>query len=291
MYVILGVDTASFYDTTVMKNFGLAFPFAIDSDGDMVFTYTSQGQLWQLQPGQAQNEIGFAIGNKLAPALGGTFNPASSYVSVHRNGTDSALFISNGQSSLAHYNANLESWSTLYSLAGNGGIKCIRSIETSAGVWSFMAGRNNNSGYLLTRNLGVFGDDGNQAYAAFATIGTIRFSNPGEPLFSLGGIAFERTPVGTEIGLSILLNDVSGSFTTLPTTAYVPEPSTWSAPVGEPGAPSTGVIAWRADANTAQQQLPTVIRHMQVKVTFPSTDTVKNEIIGLCIFPETTDVG
>jgi hypothetical protein len=82
----------------------------------------------------------------------------------------------------------------------------------------------------------------------------------------------EVSPVGTYPTIAVLLNEVSGSFTTLPN------------PVADPPllVASTTVLMKRHDLKAAQTPLPQDIRHMQVKVSWIA-ENFKNEFLGLGI--------
>jgi hypothetical protein len=155
-------------------------------------------------------------------------------------------------------------------------VKALKSIETAPGTFTLMAGRSVNNGFLLSRNLTTFTDDNAQTYSAFTTIGSIRLSQPGEPLVPIGSICYERMPVGTDFTVSVLLNDISGTFVPLP--QQVVEPTELSS------IPSTGVIAWRLYLSGAAAPLPSVVRHLQMKVAM-AQEAAKNELLGIAIAP------
>lgn len=268
LYAILGVDTLSFYSTSVMQNFGILSPNAVAADGDQLYVYTTGKQLFSLAPGTAQQEIGYDIGDQLAA----NFNPANVYLTSHRNGSDAGLFISDGSTNVARYSFNTSTWSALYQLAGSGGVNCLKSIEVTAGNYALLAGRNGNAGYILYRNLTTFTDDSASLYSWNAIVGSIRLSQPGEDLAAVDSILYERMPVGSDPTVSVLVNDISGTFSTLP--AATPEPPQLNA--------STGVIAKRLDMTASGA--PTIVRHLQLKFAFPA-EAFKNELLGLAIAP------
>ncbi len=272
LYVVLGVDTTSFYPATLMPNFGVLSPNCVDTDGGAIYVYTNKRQLFTLTPNAQPEETGYDVGNILLS----TFNPATSYLTVHRSGTDAGIFLSDGSSNLFYYSLNTDCWSPLYSVAGSGGVKAIKSVETTAGNFNLMLGRASNNGFLLSRNLTTFTDDNTQNYTGFATIGSVRLSQPGEKLAELGAVCYERMGIGSDFSISVLTNDISGTFVNLPNP--VPEPPQLSA------IPSTGVVAWRHNLASAQQPLPQLIRHIQVKITLP-TEAVKNELLGVALAP------
>jgi hypothetical protein len=86
----------------------------------------------------------------------------------------------------------------------------------------------------------------------------------------------EVMPVGTYPTVSVLLNEISGSFTTLPN------------PVSDPTAyagtsfASTTVVTKRHYLKAAATPLAQQVRHLQIKVSF-GTENFRNELLGLAI--------
>jgi hypothetical protein len=262
VYVIRGTDSRSFYSSVWFKNFGVRSQNCIAQDGDLLHIYTSKSQLFEIS--DSLDEIGFAIGDKLIAG----FSPVNSYVALHRAGSDSGLFISNGTDSIYRYSIASKSWSLLSQPVG--GVKALGSIETTVGTWSLLAGRAVVSDYILARDLTVFQDAGT-SYSAYATIGSLVLAPLGKTA-RLELILIERMPVGTDATVSVSLNEISGSFTALP---Y---------PVAEPPklVNSTTVIAKRHQLKQGTTPLPQQLRHLKIKVAF-ATEAFKNELLGIAI--------
>jgi hypothetical protein len=261
-----------------MQNFGCLSPNGVDADGDRVLIYTGKQQLFEIAPGEQQQEIGFAIGDKLLAGYSAT----ASYVTIHRSGTDTGVFMSDGVGNVFFYSLNNNAWSPQYQIAGAGGVKALKSIETSPGNYTLMAGRNANGGYLLGRNLSTFSDDNGSTYSGFGTVGSIRLAQLGDKLTEVAAIAYERMPAGSDFTVSVLINDLGTNFVTIPQTTRWPYELTAIAP--DLGAPSTNVVAWRHDLTGAQVQQPDVVTHMQVKISM-ANEAAKNELLGFAIMP------
>jgi hypothetical protein len=267
-YIIRGLDSGSFFPQLWLSNFGVLNANCITRDADRILVYTANRQLFSI--GSELEDIGYAVSNLLTA----NFNPANSYIVAHRNGSDAGLFVSNGSTSLLRYSLSSDSWSTTCQPVGSGGVGAIGSFETLAGTYTLFAGRASGSGFILSRDLTAFQDDGT-SFTAYATIGSLLLAPPGTHLF-VDSVLLERMPLGTDLTVSVLMNEVSGTFTALPSP--VPEPPELPA--------TTSVIAWRHYLKSAGTMLPQFARHMQVKVSFP-TEAFANEVLGLAIMPTT----
>lgn len=265
-YVILGTDTADFYSQLWQKNFGVQSQNCVAQDGDLLFIYTSKSQLFQI--GSSMDEIGFPVGDQLLT----TYNPATSILSLHRNGTDVGLFISDGSANLKKYNLNFNAWSPTAQPVG--GIGAIASIETSTASYNLLMGRPTASGYILKRDTSLYTDDGT-TYTANAIIGTLTLAPPGQ-LATIGSVQVEAMPVGTYPTVSVLLNEISGSFIPLPNPANDPPQYDGTAFA------STTVWSKRHYLKSAAKPLPTQIKHLQIKVSF-AAENAKGELLGVSI--------
>jgi hypothetical protein len=263
MSVVLGGPaTTTFWVQPLLKNFGVLSPNCVAQEGDDIVVYTSQSQLFAISPA-GKNELGFNV----APTLSANFNPSSSYLAIHRNGQDQGLFISDGSSKILRYNMNSESWDTLASPVN--GFGPIASIDTALGTRSLVSVASN---FIVARDTSTFADSGS-AYSAFATVGSVVLSEPGEQVAIVKSLLVTRSTTGTGLTVAVLPNEISGSFTTIPFQAADPY---------ELVASST-INMSRYDWKGAASALPQLVKHLQVKVTFPNTDTVKNEIYTLGI--------
>jgi hypothetical protein len=127
---------SSFWSQPWQRNFGVASQNAIAQDGDHLFIYTSKRQLFEVGGGSLE-EVGHPIGDKLKA----NFPAPSSYVTIHRDGADCGLFISNGTDSIYKYSFNFTAWSPVAQPSGSGGVLAIGSVETSAATYTLLMGR------------------------------------------------------------------------------------------------------------------------------------------------------
>jgi hypothetical protein len=264
-YLILGQDSTSFYSMAWQQNYGVKTQDCVSQDGDTVNIFTSKRQLFSISLASGISEIGFNIEDKLL-----NFNPTASSIAMHRAGPDLGLFISDGSTNIYRFNTAMGSWSPVCQVVNGAGV--IKSIETSTGNWTLLTGRTAGSGYILGRSVSTFSDDSN-TYDAYGTVGCIVLSPPGE-VATVSGIVLERTSAGTDPTLSILLNEVSGTFVALPYP--VQDPPLLTA--------STSIVMKRFYLKSAATPLAQQARFAQIKVDF-STQTVKNEIYGLGVMP------
>lgn len=262
LYIILGTDLASFYPKKWQSNFGVQNQNCVTQDGDLVFVFTSRGQLFELS---GPEEIGFPIRSRLA-----AMNPANVYLALHRSGDDEGLFISDGSANIYRYSLAMQCWSTKAQPVG--GVKALGSIETSNAVWTLLAGRTAGSGYILARNPSNFQDDGS-SYAWNVEIGAL----VGAPLghvASMESVLIEATTAGTYPTVAIRLNEISGNYVTLPNP--VPDP---------PKMPQSSTLHMKRHYTTAATTplAVTQVRFVFVKISSAATEAVKNEITGLGI--------
>jgi hypothetical protein len=264
IFIIYGSDTLTFASKKWMDNFGIKNANCVAQDGDLLYVYTSRRQLYEI--GGNLEEVGFGIGDLLKTS----FDPSTTSLALHRNGSDAGLFISNGSTDIYKYNIAFRCWSPVGRPVG--GIGTLASIETSAGTWTLLGGRTAGSGYILGRDTTSFTDDGG-TYTAYATIGSLVLANPGN-VMTIDSVLVERMPVGTSHTLGVLLNEISGTFVSLPVTA----PDPWQIPA------ASSITSTRHDLKQAPQPLYQGIRHLQIKISFAS-EAAKSEILGLALKP------
>lgn len=266
MYIVYGQDASSFTVPQLQQqNYGVANQNNVTQDGDLIFLFTNKAQLFQLQIGTAVEEIGFSIA-----AFLGAMNPANLYLSVHRSGQDEGLFVSDGSTNLWRYSIAMSCWSPVFQPVG--GCSAIGSIEVSTGNWRLLMGRDVVSGYILDRDPNTFSDDGT-SFTAFFTVGSLVVSPAGKTA-TVNNILTQVMPVGTYPTVSVLINEVSGTFTALPNPTG--DPSEYSGTTLE----SKTVLMKRHALKSAQKPLATHVEHLQVKISIPAEATA-NELLAL----------
>lgn len=283
--ILGGPETTTFYPEKVFDNFGCLNPNCLRMDMGVIYVYTSQKQVFQVQ-GTNQNEVSFWI----APTLNGqdtpsvtasAWNPANSYLAVHREGEDAGMFLSNDIDSMLRMSLRYGNWSTIYqpnlgTAAGSppsSTPRCgaIQSVETQPGQFTLLVGDTQPGGFIYQRNLDAFEDDGG-AYPANAIIGNIVCAEMGEPMVPLHFFSGYFMNVGNVPAVSFLPNEI---FTT-DTRKFTPLPVVQNEPVFL--IPSQSLMAKRWPVLMNQNATPLMVKHVQINVDFGS-DTAKNELL------------
>lgn len=236
------------------KNFGVKQPGAVTQDGDLVFVITSRGQCFEI--GGTLNEIGFNIRNKIA-----AMDPNRVSLSVHRNGNDEGIFLSDGVSNIYRFSLAFQCWSPAAKPKQGSGV--INSIETSDGTWTLMLGQPSGSGgggYLGGRNPNNWTDDGTP-YTAYGTVGSIIVGPPASKN-NIEAVTVDTAKVGTYPQVSILTNEIGGAFALLPNP--VPDP---------PNLPENQTLYSRrhylkSGTYPVGAPIPQQVEHCQIKVSF-----------------------
>lgn len=268
-----GPQTLTFYPLVILRNFGISNPNAIYQDGQTLHCLTTQGQMYEITSNSKENE-----GHYVSDFLAANFPPASSYVTLHRNGNDVGLFLGNGSTTVLRNGTNIGAWSVPYYPVG--GIGALASIETSIGTYSLCAAPTTAGGFIMVRDLDSWEDLGGEYTSTFApngvgiTLGSITLSGPGEALSPVQHIVgyFDAAGANGVVdvpAVAILPNEISAvntatGFITLPET--VPEPPPPTALV------STSLQQLRYPINMANSQASQYMHHLQIRVIFPSTN-------------------
>lgn len=259
-HIVLGGPQArTFWVKDLNSDRGVLAQNCVAQDGDRLIIYTTNRQLFMQDP-QNEDEIGFNV----APALASTFSPLTASLVTHRSGQDQGLFISDGSAHTMRYNLNSQSWDVLATPVA--GIGPLASIQTALGTKTLVSTA---GGYIVNRSTTTFQDSGS-SYAGFATVGSLTLSEAGLDAAHLGSVLVTSAAVGTALTVSVLPNEISGSFTALGTAVADP----WRLPA------SSTLTMNRYDWNTVATPLSNQLRHIQVKITLP-TEAAKNEIYSL----------
>lgn len=267
-YIILGTGISTFYSQLFEPGLGLLSWNAFDIQGSRMFMYTSDRQFVEVSA-SGVNEIGYAIGDQLQT----NFDPSLVYVSSLVSGTsDRAVYIADGSSNWYRCNWNQPpeggaAWSSKATITG--GYSSVVSVETSPGVHQLLVGATN--GQILTRNTSVFSDSG-APYSASATIGSIVLAQPGQ-ISEVAHLTLELQRQGTIPSLSVLLDEISGTFDNLPS------------PIDDPPRlpPSTTLYSKRYHLSTASPGVSAYCRHLRIKISF-AIEATKNEVLSLSLY-------
>lgn len=267
VYIIPGTTTASFYSVPFVPRLGLLSYNAVSVNGNIIYMQSADGHVLSFDPTSGVSEIGFPIGDKFDV----TYNPAKTYVGFHISGSrDKAVYVADGVTGWYRMNPTSApetgvTWSPFATILG--GVGCVQSVETAPGVWNLLM-YSTGTGQIWKRDLTSF-LDGVTPYSWFATIGSIVLAQPGE-LAEISFFQTECTVGGSHPTLSVLLNEVSGTFEFLPSSvnASVLPPST------------SLYTDWFYLTQGAQ---PAICRHLQLKVSFPA-ENFQNELLTYTIF-------
>jgi len=258
--VLGGPQTQTFWVKDLNSDRGVLTQNCVAQDGDRLIIYTTNRQLFMQDP-QSEEEIGFTV----APTIAATFAPLTTFVQTHRSGQDQGIFLSDGSTHTMRYNLTSQSWDVLATPVG--GIGPLASIQTALGTKTLVSTSN---GFIVNRDPTTFQDSGS-SYTGYATVGSITLSEAGdEQAASLKTVVVTSAAVGTALAVSVLPNEISGSFTSIPLQTSDPYQLTASSTINMK----------RYDWKGVQSALPNWIRHLQVKVTLP-TEAAKNEIYTL----------
>lgn len=268
MYIIYGTSTTTFYPQVYQKNFGVASQNCLVLDGDTLYIYSNQGQLWAFTT--HLNETG----SNVAPLLAATFAPASTYLTMHKNGFDVGLFISDGSTNYMRYRIDEGAWSPMCQIVG--GASAFQSIETSVGVYKLLVGKATGSGYIAARDLTTWTDIGG-TYTCNAILGSLIVAPPGTTAL-LEYLTAQWMPTGTAPTLSIFpqgFAPLSGL-----TTGFVSLGTGFNDPPKLIPSNSPTFMQQRFYLKNAQTPIPQEMCSLQVNIAFPS-ENFKNEVLTL----------
>lgn len=272
-----GPSTASFYQTTLAPGVGLGNFNAIDIYAGEIYFFSSDASLMTLSPSLQVAWTGFAVANVLA-----TWNPDNVYVTVHHNGTDRAIFVADGSTQWLRLNPHQAPGlqpglaSEVWSLPGKiaAGVGMVQSVQTSPGVFELLIGATTDNQSILKRDLTVWADAGT-AYEAYFTMGSLVLVHPGETAY-VPFIESDFAQIGIQPTVSILQNEISGSFTTLTNFVYDP-PIVYQSTLSP-------ASYWPLRFYLVPSIAPMRMRHCQIKVDYGDMDTVMNECFNLTIY-------
>lgn len=281
LYIVAGGPlTASFFNQPLLPGTGLLSFNALDVQGGTIFLFTSDRQFISIDPSAGESEVGFPIGDQLS-----TINPASAYVTVHIAGSaDKGVYIADGSTGWFRLNPNQAPeggavWSPKATITG--GCKAVKSIETTPGVHTLLAGATTGGQTISKRDLTVFSDNGTP-YASNFTMGVLNLVQPSQ-LAEMGFIETDAVRVGTSPVVRFLNDELTGTFIQFTGPDVQDPPELY----GAAGAPST-IFANRFYFNSTMSGTtlppPAWCRFTSIQVDYGNTDTVQNELLTITIF-------
>jgi hypothetical protein len=268
LYLLAGSSLSTFTLLPWQANFGVPGENCVCQDGDVLYCFTTRAMLYQIQYGQGIAELGFNIRQSL-----GAMTPGSVYLTLHRNGGDEGLFVSDGSANVWRYGMDFGAWSPVAQPTQGAG--ALGSIETSTANWTLLMGAGSGSGYIWNRQPGTYTDNGT-GYDANVIIGSLvvapsgQFATPEKimVLATNGGAGYNVPAV------NVLPNNISGAFTNIPH------------PVGDPPAlantpyESTTMFSKAYHWKAVQSPLPQYVQNLQIQVDFGS-ETVQSELLAV----------
>ena len=279
VYIIAGGPSVTqFFPWRIARGIGLLSTNAIQIVGGEIYLVTADKRFIAFQPGIGHSEPGFPISDQI-----GTFNPASVYVTEHASGQDpSAFYVCNGETGwfrlVPHATPGFISpdqpvWSPAAFVVG--GCHGAQSVFTAPGVRSLLVYQS--GGVILKRDLTTAQDNGSN-FGGDYTIGSIVLAYSGQ-LADLGFVTMDFARLGSPT-VSFLNNEISGSFATF--TIAVPDPPIVYGVSAGPASYMPNRYYFDQTVNTNQIPPPLMVRHMQIKVTYPS-ENFFHELYGFCI--------
>lgn len=269
-YVISGMGTSSspLVSLPYPTGAGLLSEDCFTANGSTAQLFTADRQLVALDQAAGLIEPGFPIGDQLK-----AFDPSASYLAWLIAGDDKGLFIANGSTGWFRLNPTPApetgyTWSPFAQIAAASACGAVACIETVPGTRQLLIGPAG-TGPILKRDLTTNQDNG-VSYSAFATAGSIVVAVPSQTT-AIEFIAADCKLIGSNVGVGVLIDEISGSFTTLSTSQNDP-----------PGfaAPATLYSSrWYLD----QTQSPRECRHLQIKFTWPA-ENAANELLSFTLF-------
>lgn len=267
MYIVYGTSSSTFYIQMYQRNLGAASQNCVVLDGDTLYLYSNQGQLWSFT--HKLDEVGLNV----APLLSLTFTPPTVYMTMHKSGADVGLFISDGSTNHLRYRIDENSWSPMGQVVG--GASCFASIETSVGVYTLLIGSATGSGFVSARSLTSWTDNGG-TYACNAIVGSLIVAPPGSTAI-VEFLTLQYVPTGTAPAVATLTQDIAtlagaGSFIAIGTGVNDPPKLLATG--------SSGMVQKRWYMKNAQTPQAQEMNNLQVKISFPA-ENFKAEILTL----------
>lgn len=270
LFLSPGVDSAGLPSQPVAFNddLGLLSVNCFTVNGSTPIVFTGDKQLVSMDPSAGFSRVGFPIEDQLQ-----NYSSSASYVTWYTNGPDQGLFICDGSGSWYRMMLTPSPESGGYTWSPKGtiarGLGCLKSIETTPGVQTLLMGTPPAGGYILERSTSGNTDDGT-TFAADFTIGSLVLAPSGK-CAELAWIATEALLIGSKITVSVLADEVSGTFNAL--TQSVSDPPYLAAPA------SLYSDRWYFSA----YPLPAWMKHLQIKFAWP-TEAAANELLTYTIY-------
>ena len=266
IHIAQGISNPGFTINKWLSDIGARQQNAVDTDGSNIYIFTSDRQFLKISS-QGIEELSQNISDQTD-----LFDPTVVYVCQHRSGSqDSRVFLTNGSTQWLPYNLMMGAWEPARTLGDGSGMGAISSIEISAGVYKLLKGSTTAGQIIEQRDLTTFSDNGSN-YGFNVVFGNIPISDPSQ-LANIENLVGRFTNVGNLPAVSILPNDISGAFVTIPRSVNEPP---------EASNPPTGHFAFRWYLNDAP--VWTQMSSLQIKFAWPA-DPFQEEMLSWGLFP------
>lgn len=279
---------AVFYVAPFVQAVGLLNQFAADVNGTTIYLFTTDKQFLSIDPSSGFSEIGFPIGepNIAYPndSSLASFDPAQAHVTWHVAGSkDKAVYLADGSTGWFRCNTSQPPeggfvWSPKANIVG--GCDAVFSIETSPGVRQLLIGPAAGGGSVLFRDTTVFADN-LVAYPSNLVMGNIVLAYPGQ-IAQIDFITCDYNRVGTSPIVSVLLDEINGTFTNISGYVHSDPPSIYGTTLSPATLYANRHDFYQTVAGGAPP--PVYCRHLQISIDFGATDQVKNEMLSSTIY-------
>ncbi len=230
---------------------------------------TGNRMVMSLDPAAGLVEMSYPIADLVAA----NFDPKAAYLTYHTAMTgEAAWFLSDGVGSWYRLSTVTAPdsgfvWNPMAQITG--GMSAVQSVETSPGVHTLLVGPPAGGGVIRQRDFTVNTDTGT-AYAMNVDIGSIVLAAPGQ-LAGLAWITTESLAIGTAPTMSLLMNEIAGTYQQIRRTRQDP-----------PNLPaSQSIFANRH--SVLQGQSPVWCRHFRMLLEWPAEDAA-NELLTYTVF-------
>jgi hypothetical protein len=266
IHIAQGISNPGFTVNKWLSDIGARQQNAIDTDGSNIYIFTSDRQFLKISS-QGIEELSQNISDQTD-----LFDPTKVYVAQHRSGSqDSRVFLTDGSTQWIPYNLMMGAWEPARTLADGAGMGAVSSIEIGPGIYKLLKGATTANRIIQQRDLNTFSDNGVN-YGFNAVFGNIPISDPSQ-LANIENLVGRFTNVGNLPAVSILPNDISGAFVTIPRSVNEPP---------EASNPPTGHFAFRWYLNDAP--VWTQMSSLQIKFAWPA-DPFQEEMLSWGLFP------
>lgn len=272
IYMVAGNGTSQspLFPVPYLPGKGILSYNALAINGTLTYAFTTSNAVMAIDPNGGYYDLGFPVGNQFTQ---GNWNAANVYLTWHEYGEDVALYVADGASTWLRCNPTPapesgQTWAPVATIVG--GMKAVTSIEVSPGVRKLLLGPTS-SGKILARDL-TTNQDNTKNYTAFFTIGSLVLAQPGQ-LAEVGFITTDCKAIGSKPTISVLMDEISGTFDPITQVDYDP-------PTLSQSLTTYGLRHW---ALSTQNGTPALCRHCQIRVDWPA-ENFANELLAMTVY-------